>query len=289
MMANTIDEQLQAWDEGRAFADLSGWWKLRVSGGDAVSWLQDLLSADVAALPAGAAGPSLLLTPTGRVRAALWVARLDDAVVLLQPADQPEPAGRILDPYALSSDVTLTDATDLEGLSCVPDRAAGLLDGVRVAPSWLGSGVDVVAPAADARAALARAGLTALDEDAVETLRILSGRPRMGVDFGPEHLAAEAGMDVAIAYDKGCYLGQESVAKVRNLGHPPSVLRRVGARTFLRAQDRVLADGAEAGTVTSAAVRDGRCIAFVRVRWGARDRPLASSDGTALSAVPLVA
>ncbi len=288
-MTDTIDERLRAWDEGSAFADLSSWWKLRVSGGDAVSWLQDLLSADVEALAPGEAGPSLLLTPTGRVRAALWMARLDDAVVLLQQADQPEPAVRILEPYTLSSDVALADLTDLTGLFAVPDEVAGLLGGARIAPSWLGTGVDVLAPAAGARDALARAGMAPLGEDALEALRILHGRPRMGRDLGPEHLAAEAGMGAAIAYTKGCFLGQESVAKVRNLGHPPSVLLRVGADTALHVRDPVLADGAEAGVVTSAAVAGGRCVAFVRVRWEARDRPLASSDGTALSAVPLVA
>ena len=285
-MASTIDEQLRAWDEGRAYADLSSWRKLRVDGADALGWLQDLLSADVASLAPGAAGPSLLLTPTGRLRAALWVARAGDAVWLLQTPGQPEPAGWILDPYTLSSDVRLVDLTDDTGFLAVPGAAAGLLEGASVSPSWLGDATDVLVPAGDARATLTGADLAALDEEAVEALRIVRGRPRMGVDIGPEHLAAEAGMDAAIAHEKGCFLGQESVAKVRNLGHPPSVLLHVRAEAPLRARDPILADGVEVGAVTSAAIVGGESAAFIRVRWEARERSLASSGGAALFAVP---
>ena len=55
--------------------------------------------------------------------------------------------------------------------------------------------------------------------------------PRMGVDFEPGALPAEAGLERAIDLEKGCFLGQESVAKVRNLGHPPTVLRHLGSET----------------------------------------------------------
>ncbi|MGE5227369.1 MAG: YgfZ/GcvT domain-containing protein [Planctomycetaceae bacterium] len=288
-MASTIDERLRAWGEGRAFADLSSWRKLVVEGADALSWLQDLLSADVASLTPGIAGPSLVLSPTGRVRAVLWVARDGDAVWLLQTPGQPESVGRILDPYILSADVRLIERTDDVDFLAVPRVAAGLLEGASMSPSWLGDATDVLVPAGDARATLTGAGIAPLGEEAVEALRIVRGRPRMGVDVGPEHLAAEAGMDPAIAHDKGCFLGQESVAKVRNLGHPPSVLLHVRGDGPVRAREAVLDDDAEVGIVTSAAVVGGGSVAFVRVRWEARERPLASRGGTALSAVPPVA
>jgi folate-binding protein YgfZ len=283
-MATRIDEQLHAWDEGRAYADLSAWRALRVDGDDAVGWLQDLLSADVASLAPGTAGASLLLTATGRIRAALWVARASDAVWLVQSPGQPEPVGTILDPYTLSSDVRLVQSE--VGFLAVPGRAAGPFAGVSVSPSWLGEAVDVLAPGPVARTALAEAGLVPLEEEAVEALRIVRGRPLMGTDFGPEHLAAEAGMDTAIAHDKGCFLGQESVAKVRNLGHPPTVLLHVRAEGPLRAGEPVRADGSAVGSVTSAAIVRGAGVGFARVRWEARDRPLASSTGGALPAVP---
>ena len=55
--------------------------------------------------------------------------------------------------------------------------------------------------------------------------RILRGDPRMGPDFDEGALPSEAGLDATIDATKGCFLGQESVAKIRNLGHPPTVLR----------------------------------------------------------------
>ena len=62
------------------------------------------------------------------------------------------------------------------------------------------------------------------DDRAYELWRIARGDPRMGVDFEAGSLPAESGLERLIDMTKGCFLGQESVAKIRNLGHPPTVL-----------------------------------------------------------------
>ena len=121
---------------------------------------------------------------------------------------------------------------------------------------------------------------------AVEVWRIRRGVPRMGADFGQDALPAEAGLDWTIDTAKGCFLGQESVARVRNLGHPRSVLRHVICRSTLEAGSPVLAGGSPVGEVTSAAIAgDGRTVAIVRLGWDAHDGPWTTPDGALLEPV----
>jgi folate-binding protein YgfZ len=104
------------------------------------------------------------------------------------------------------------------------------------------------------------------------------------VDLTTDSLPHEAPLDEAIAFDKGCYLGQEAVAKVRNLGHPPYVLLPVRIDGPAAPGDEVHADGDRAGTVTSAAPEEDGTAAIIRIRWASRDRSLATASGAAISA-----
>jgi folate-binding Fe-S cluster repair protein YgfZ len=96
-------------------------------------------------------------------------------------------------------------------------------------------------------------------------------------------LPAEAGLDAEPVIDrtKGCYLGQESVARVRNLGHPPRVVLAVRADGPLHPGLAVLAKGAQAGTVTSVEP-DGGSGAMIRIRWDAREAHLTAAGGVTL-------
>ena len=134
-------------------------------GADAVSWLHDLLTADVAGLEPGRSGRSLLLTPTGRIRADVQVLRRDDDVVLVQSPEQPDHIGLLLSPYILSSDVLLEDATDLAGSVRDPGRGASVVGLPGTVPSVLGPGVDLLA--ASGKAAW-RAGDALVKADLVE-------------------------------------------------------------------------------------------------------------------------
>jgi len=281
---------LVALRQERAFLDLSSWRKVRVTGSDARAWLGDLLTADIAGLAVGAACRSLLLTPTGRIRADVHVARREDDLMLLQPADQPEHVGLALGSYVLSADVSLEDATNVLALFAVPGRAAAKI-GVpgATAPSVVGPGIDVLTSAGDAAWRFVRscigAGLEEAGPDALERWRIERGIPRMGLDFDERSLPAEAGLEHAIDYGKGCFLGQEAVARVRNLGHPARVLRHLRVSGPARTADPVLADGAVVGEITSAA--DGpEPTVLARVRWEAATAPLVTREGSTLIDVP---
>jgi folate-binding protein YgfZ len=107
----------------------------------------------------------------------------------------------------------------------------------------------------------------------------------MGADFDQRTLPAEVGLDVLIDTTKGCFLGQETVARVRNLGHPPRVLRHVqGPGSFdpgvFDPGAPVLVDGVTVGTVTSSTrIAERRRIGFVRVAWSAATARLTDSAG----------
>ena len=282
-----IDVQTAALEAGRAFVDLSAWRKARLRGTDAAAWLNDLLSADLAGLTRGSSRRSLLLSPTGRVRAEVMVIAVDDGFLLLQDPLQDTPIADALHPYVLSSDVTIEDATDRFGILAFPGATPpeGAV-GEWATPSALGNGVDLVVPGdrlQEAAGAARSASLTEAGPEAVEGWRIRAGRPRVGVDIGEDTLPHEAAMDSLIGYHKGCFLGQEAVAKVRNLGHPPFVLLAAAAATRLSPGDPIRSHGSDAGMVTSAvSVDDAAWAAIIRVRWAVREAELESVDGTVL-------
>ena len=99
-------------------------------------------------------------------------------------------------------------------------------------------------------------------------------------------LPSEAGLEELIDTTKGCFLGQESVARVQNLGHPPRVLRHVQGLPALAPGAPVLdGDGSTVGSVTSAMRIDGRSSALVRVAWAAATTRLTDIDGHPLTDV----
>jgi len=262
---------------------------LRASGPDARRWLHDLATADVASLPVGGARRSLLLTPTGRIRADLQVLALDADELLLIGATAPgESLASILSPYRLSAAVEL-EPRDVAVVTVAP-AADGPVAGARAwRPSIEGDdAADVVVPPDElpaVRAGLADAGFEERPEAWLERRRILHGSPRFGADFGVDSLPAEAGLDDLIDRTKGCFLGQESVAKVRDLGHPPRVLRHLRAASAVEVGTPVGADGTRVGEVTSRADDDGGgTVLLARVRWDARDAPLVAEGGAPLSA-----
>lgn len=284
-MSGTADG-VAALQAGRARVDLSSWWKLGVEGADAEGWLNDLLSAELSGLVAGEARGSLLLTPTGRIRAAVTVTRFEDGYLLLQDSTQPAPMEQLLSPYVLSSAIELRDRTDDLALLAFPapsdGRAAPDLEGTeRHSPSVLGPGGDVIAPAGTTADLDSPAESVGLDE--VETWRVIRGVARFGVDLTKDSLPHEADVGELIAYGKGCFLGQEAVAKVRNLGHPPFVLLAADAPAPVERGETLVAEGADAGLVTSATAAPPGAALIARVRWALQDAPLMTSTGIELA------
>lgn len=273
-------DELAALVEGRAAVDLSGFRKVRILGADARRWLHDLLTTDVASLEPGRARRSLLLDPTGHIRADLQVACDDAGFWLFQAPDQRDHVGATLAPYVLSSDVRLDDDTDDHGLLALPGSPDG--DGFR--PSMLGDGRDLLVDTGSDRVPLE--GRTLVGADAAEVWRIRLGIARMGADFDRASIPAEADLGSTIDAGKGCFLGQESVARVRNLGHPPRVLRHLKADGPVDARSEVFAAGrGKVGIVTSAARSDqGGTVLLASIRWDT-EGTLHTSSGVPLTRV----
>lgn len=289
------DDAVDALRSGKAFVDLSFWRKIALSGADAFGWLNDLVSADISYLGPNRARRALLLSPTGRIRAEFTIAVPGGNLVLLQDPSQPVAIDALLAPYVLSSDVELEDRTDDLALFAFPGRSnppdtPGTSPSI---PSCTGAGADLMALAEDhdfLLGTLSKAYALAGNED-LERWRVIAGIPRFGVDATEEDLPPEGGFGAAVAYDKGCYLGQESVARVRNLGHPRRVVLHLTASERVSPGDPVEDAGAEVGRITSATEHGGeagdgeRWWALAKVRWDAREATLASANGVPLSPV----
>jgi folate-binding protein YgfZ len=281
-----MDEIVERLAAGTAFADLSSERILAVTGSDARAWLNDLVTADLGGIGPGTSTPALLLAPTGGIRASFTAAERDGELLLIQDRRQPTSVSELLTPYVLSSDVTLTERSDAIVILAFPglDRAPDVPDAEGWAPSVLGSGADLVAPAGErdgVRRALGAEYAEATVEG-VEAWRVWAGLPRIGVDTADGDLPQEAGLDRAVAPDKGCFVGQEAVAKMRNLGHPRRLLLRVAAGAAVAAGDAVLADGDGTGSITSAVRVGDRTYALARVRWADRQRSLRTAAGVVL-------
>jgi len=279
-------EELAALEEERAFSDRSSYRKLQVEGDGARSWLNDLLTAGLSGLEEGRAARSLLLSPTGHIRADVHVVATAEGFLMLQDPAQPRAIGELLAPYVLSSAVALIDRTAELHLYAVPGAAAARL-GFGSRPSVLGEGQDLVTtPAGTARieSMMMNERFTRVGGEALEVWRIRRGVARFPIDLTEESVPAEAGLDALIDTGKGCFLGQESVAKIRNLGHPARVVRALRSDAEVLAGTEVLAGGAVVGLITSAAPGQGGGTSILaRVSWAAAGAPLTTDDGAPLA------
>jgi folate-binding protein YgfZ len=205
-----------------------------VRGDDAGSYLQGQLSQDVTALGIGASADSLLLQPDGKLTALLRVTRVDgQGFVLDTDAGFGDAMVARLKKFLLRSKVEI-ERLPWRGLALrgaeVPQAAAGLLGvlaeaGVMALPfEWNGwSGIDLLGPkemVLDPATGQVPEGIIACEREAVEACRIVSGIPAMGSELTDRTIAAEAGLvERTVSFTKGCYTGQELVARLDARGN----------------------------------------------------------------------
>jgi folate-binding protein YgfZ len=226
---------------------------LAVRGPEAASYLQAMLSNDVEALDTGDACEALLLTPKARVIAPMTVLRrAPDDFLLITEAGLGERlrAALLRSRFAAKCQVEAerhTSAIVLGEVDGIPNRDYGV-----PAAEVLDGGLEPT-----------------LDEEELELLRIRAGTPRWGFEIDDRVLPAEAGLDTrAIDFEKGCYPGQEPVARQRYRGRVNRTLRVVAIEgTEVPEYDTELTyEGKAAGRVTSSA-RDGdRIVALGYLR-----------------------
>lgn len=206
--------------EAGALVDLSHRPVVAVSGPDRLDWLHSLTTQHLAALPAGQWAEALVLNPQGHVEHHL---RLVDDGQTVRAVLEPGTAEALVE-YLLRMRFLLRVE--------VEDVTASW------AAVWQGGSLDLVPRAALADADAALAGIWAL-----EALRVAARRPRLGIDTDHRTLPNEVGwLRDAVHLDKGCYRGQEAVARVYNLGRPP---RRLALLHLDGSDSELPAPGAE--------------------------------------------
>jgi tRNA-modifying protein YgfZ len=240
---------------------------VRVAGPDAIGYLQGQVSQDVEALAPGASAWSLVLQPQGRVDAWVRISRVGDAAAVL---DLDAGFGPAL--VARLNRFKLRVKVEVEPLPwrCMAVRGPAATPGppgpdeVVVAADWpLVGGWDRLGPDP-----APPAGVPAADAGAYEVRRIEAGLPRMGAELTERTIPAEAGIvEASASFTKGCYTGQELVARIDSRGgHVPRRLRGVrldaGAPVPTPGTEVEVA-GQPVGTITSAARHpDGHVVAL---------------------------
>jgi len=235
---------------------------VRITGEDRLSWLHSLTTQDIEHLAPGETAQALVLSPQGHIEHHLTLA--DDGTAVWAHVE-PGTAGALLaflQSMRFLLKVDLADVTsDFAVLTLMgPDRPAAAPDGAVVAmPDSFG--MDVLVPRdrlSEIAAAVEGSGAAVAGLDAYEALRIAAHRPRFGLDTDHRTLPHEVGwIDTAVHLTKGCYRGQETVARVHNLGHPPRrliLLHLDGSEDRLPVRgDPVTRDDTTVGFVGSAA------------------------------------
>jgi len=231
--------------------------RLWVTGADRVSFLQGQCTNDVKKLEEGQSCYAAFLTAKGKMRGEGQIIRLSDAFLLetnigLAPS---------LEKFIITEDVTIEDVSASWGeWLIIGDIRPALPDDAITFAHSLGTGVisrQTLAP-------------TLSGED-LEIVRIEAAAPKWGVEMDENTIPNEAGLEKrAISYDKGCYIGQETIARIKTYGHVNRQLVQLttdGERTA-ESGAKILADSREVGHVTSAtfSMRLGKPVALGYVR-----------------------
>jgi tRNA-modifying protein YgfZ len=266
-----IPDRYRSFLEKGGIADLSDRVKLRLTGADRVRYLNGQVTANVQKLRAGQTAPACVTTAKGRLCAEIVISVAEDALYIDAEAVLRESLPARLERYIVADDAVLADVSaEFQLLHFIPPANEPIESVLRTgfgrhehrrARRFGRDGVDFLLPASDATELLPT--LTGehppLDESLLETLRIEAGVPRWGRELDENTLPPEAGLErTHIDYDKGCYIGQEVISRLKSIGH---VNRRLvgfvaretealqpGMRLFASGDDTV-----EIGALTSAA------------------------------------
>jgi folate-binding protein YgfZ len=220
---------------------------VRVAGPDAEDFLERMVSNEVVSLGDGEARQALLLTPKSRIIAPLRVVReAGDSFLLITEAELAEAVGSALVRARFAARCEIA-VVPLRGFLHLADPGSGIRNdhyGVEAWETW---------DEEDREAA---------DPDELEPLRIEAGTPAWGKELDETVLPAEAGLDEThVSFTKGCYPGQEPIARLHYRGRPNRRLRRLEVESASPG-DEILLGEKVVGRVTSAV--PGKALGYVR-------------------------
>ena len=297
---------------------------LHVTGRDRVRFLHNFCTADLRGLSSGQAAEAFFTDVRARIVAHGYVLMLDDELQIWLLADDPQRLRTHLDRYIITEDVTLTlpaaddslvlcpaAGTSLPGLTALEARSCGVYSAggaSAAALCFVWNGQTLAGYCGSPAAIQTLRDDPALQSFAVpvgrlQNLRIAERFPIIGVDLTLDHLAPEADRNTTgISFQKGCYLGQEPIARIDALGHVNRALRCVrlstanpsnaaadlSAAAVVQAE-LLLPDGSMAGVLTSAAAdgSDAVGLAVVRLATASQISQARTAGGQLLSATVL--
>lgn len=289
-------------DGAGGLIDLSSRARIEVSGAEAVQFLNGLVTNDMKTLADGKWMLAAFPTPQGRLISSTRVLRRGDAFLFDTESVSHAPLFKTLERFTLAGDFRVADRTAaLAHLSIQGARAAAIVGQVLgqeaasverwhvITIPWKDTslsilrathtaedGFDLFVDASQALFlwdALTLNGARPVGFDALEILRIEAGLPRYGVDMDETNIVTEAGLDEAVSYTKGCYTGQEIIARIHWRGH---VAKKLTGLLFneegnVERAAKIMAaeDGKEIGRITSSAFspRLKRTIALGYVKY----------------------
>lgn len=320
-------------DGGAGLLDLSSSGRIYVNGSEAVSFLNGLITNDMKTLAENHWMAAAFPNVQGRLVASAQVVRFSDGFLITTEASTYAHVLAALNRFTLAGDFHITDLTaetavlSLQGrealqlaqtvfgeiVTTIGPNGAIQKDAAKIihVSHTAEDGLDLLVSSNDAVPlweALVGAGAKPVGHDALEVLRIEAGIPRYGVDVDETTVVPEAGLDDAVSYTKGCYIGQEIIARIKYRGHvakkltgvwfagranvePAARIRSIDDReigrltsvTYSPRLERTIAlgyakyDYLAGGTVVKAASGESEIQAeihelpFVRGRWGHSD------------------
>ena len=294
--------------------------RLRCTGEDALDLLNRLSTNALVDLPAGSGAHTVLTSNKGRIVDVVFVLRRPDHLLLLTGGGNESRVAEWIDFYTIIEDTEVEDVTadtaavslmgpsaptllaSLAGPDAAPaeneDAAEVAIDGVQATAIRRDVGAipafDLIAPGADGpalREAVTDAGACQAGRDAVELARIEQGVPAFEAELSESYNPLEAGLQHMVSYTKGCYIGQEVIARLTTYDKVQKRLVRLTwpADAGAAPGAKLMLDGRQAGVVTSA-IRDPRTgngagLGYVRKALIDAGAHLTSADGSSVDVV----
>jgi tRNA-modifying protein YgfZ len=304
----------------RALREEAGWLALErrtflVKGPEAADYLQGQLTNDIEGLAPDQGCYAALLDRKGHITADMRCLRLSraeaDQIWLDTEAAAADPLLKHLQMYKIGREVEVADVSGEWAItSLIGPASAEIAGSPPLAPEYSQhyyerDGIEILAVATDLgldlitrlgateklRETLSASGAQPISEEAAEIARVESGRPRFGRDFGTEAMPAEAGIvERAVNFEKGCYIGQEPVARLHYKGRPNRSLRGLRLSAPAASGEGLRLGDREVGAVGSACVSPALGpigLAIVRREAGEGDRLSVGEAGATAEVVDL--
>ncbi|MET0305597.1 MAG: glycine cleavage T C-terminal barrel domain-containing protein [Solirubrobacterales bacterium] len=310
-VAVELDAQYRQLREECGLLDRSERGKLIVSGSEATDYLQGQLTNDVEALAPGEGQYAALLDRKGHMQADMRVLRLSEEEIWIDTEPEAHAAAlRHLEMYKIGREAAIADvgsertilsligprSVEIAGTAALPEYACETtaVHGVECLAVGTANGIDLIIKPAEAerlRDVLLGAGAVTVGPEAEEILRIEGGTPRFGAEMGTETMPAEAGIvERAVSFTKGCYIGQEPVARLHYKGRPNRHLRGLQLSAPAAPGSSLRLGEKEVGRVGSSGVSPARgpiALAIVRREAEPEAELVVGEDGVTARVIDL--